>query len=382
MAYKQNGRQHLSLRRAAALEPLSGRRHSTFGRLLNTRLLSVPDIRRYQSLNMGRPLLAGMTPCSRSLYLSLFKRHWTRLYTCAIRRDFLHALRALQLVLNARTVCKCRYGTARTPVGHRVADKARMTLLRRLRGSAFALVILAGQPEVALYAIFLASSYFLFQSVFLYHSDPSRLIGLIVKGVVSMIIGLMLSAPLTLAFLEYVDASHNLHPPEQALALSTRPTGACSSQPSFQERPSYPPTQQSHPKRSPFWKIRQERSTTASLRRKASGYWLGGSSGVVGPMLALTGLLIALKRRRHNFSGPAIFFTFFTALILLKNFGIWPFLWLGYLPLFDQAWSPRWSGAAWVFALSSTGAIGLQLLTSSSNGQTGGDECRNRESSR
>ncbi|MBW1744599.1 MAG: YfhO family protein, partial [Deltaproteobacteria bacterium] len=48
--------------------------------------------------------------------------------------------------------------------------------------------------------------------------------------------------------------------------------------------------------------------------------------------------------------------------ILLKHFGVRPFLWLGYLPIFNIAWGPRWAAPTWVFSFSMAGAIGYQAV--------------------
>ncbi|MBE9529004.1 MAG: YfhO family protein, partial [Proteobacteria bacterium] len=231
----------------------------------------------------------------------------------------------------------------------------------------FALVILAGQPEVALYVLFLAASYFLFQSILLYHRAPARLGGLLLKAIVAMVVGLMLSAPLTLPFLKFVDLSYNLHAPGVGIGtehvanwrmiLSALVPGATL----IPADPSITPEALAHLKTSAgglYYRV---------FATKGLWDWLGGSTGVLGPLLALTGLFIAIKRRSLRLSGAALFFTSFATVVLLKNFGIAPFVWLGHLPLFDQAWSPRWSGAAWVFALCASGAIGLELLTSSAS---------------
>ena len=57
-----------------------------------------------------------------------------------------------------------------------------------------------------------------------------------------------------------------------------------------------------------------------------------------------------------------LFFACFGFFIVLKNFGIPPFQWLGYLPLFDQAWSQRWAGPVWTFSLAVAGALGWEII--------------------
>jgi len=48
--------------------------------------------------------------------------------------------------------------------------------------------------------------------------------------------------------------------------------------------------------------------------------------------------------------------------VLLKNFGIPPFTWVGHLPLFDNAWSPRWAGPAWTFSITMAAGLALDTL--------------------
>ena len=59
---------------------------------------------------------------------------------------------------------------------------------------------------------------------------------------------------------------------------------------------------------------------------------------------------------------PLLFFTAVALLIICKNAGIRPFLWLGTLPLFDQVWSLRWAGPVWTFSLAVGAAFGLQTI--------------------
>jgi hypothetical protein len=69
-----------------------------------------------------------------------------------------------------------------------------------------------------------------------------------------------------------------------------------------------------------------------------------------------------------------IFFVSFAAFLLLKNLGVRPFLWLGYLPVFDQVWSLRWSAPAWTFAVAAAGALGLEIIIANATVYFGGDD--------
>ena len=46
----------------------------------------------------------------------------------------------------------------------------------------------------------------------------------------------------------------------------------------------------------------------------------------------------------------------------MMDLGLWPFNLIGYLPLFRQAWSPRWGGAVWSFALITASTYGFYFL--------------------
>ena len=85
---------------------------------------------------------------------------------------------------------------------------------------------------------------------------------------------------------------------------------------------------------------------TALRLRPDNGRWdlLGGYAGVLTVFLSTAGLLVPPWRVRPPMRAPLIFFSAVTAWLLLKNFGVPPFDWIGYLPLFDQVWTPRWSG--------------------------------------
>jgi hypothetical protein len=79
---------------------------------------------------------------------------------------------------------------------------------------------------------------------------------------------------------------------------------------------------------------------------------------------------------------PLYFFFLAASVIILKNIGVTPFLWLGSLPLFDQVWSLRWAGPVWTFAMSAAGAIGLQMILPEKAYKLDGDELLNRAPAR
>jgi hypothetical protein len=90
--------------------------------------------------------------------------------------------------------------------------------------------------------------------------------------------------------------------------------------------------------------------------------WLGGYAGVLALFLSAAGLVVPPWSVRPATRPPLIFFSVVAVWIVLKNFGVPPFEWIGYLPLFDQVWTPRWGGPTWCFGLASASAFGLDRL--------------------
>ena len=228
-----------------------------------------------------------------------------------------------------------------------------------IAGLTFGMLILAGQPEVALYAIFLATLYYILRSVTL------RGDGLHIRRGVNLLIilalGVMVAAPLILPFLDYAASSHHLHVPggdmgvsyidhfRQALLTLTPATTYLPASESVHEV---------------LAKYTDEGGEETLFRILATnGLWdsLGGYSGVSAIFLTIVGLIIAYVER-PRFAPLITFFALFGLSVILKNFGVEPFLSLGRLPLFDQVWSPRWAGPTWVFAFGVSGAIGFDLI--------------------
>jgi hypothetical protein len=244
-------------------------------------------------------------------------------------------------------------------------------------GLAIALVILGGQPEVSLYILLLGFSYFIFRVIHLYRGRP--IVSCNIKLACALILGLALAAPLILPFLELAAYGHHSHQRGVGIGIQyisdwKRVFAALT--PSATIIPT-------HPDIVPEVLAIFEGSSgdTGYFRIFATkGLWdyLGGYTGVLPVFLALTGLLIVVLRRPavggqrstfihgrgvYGLRGFILFFSCFGAVVLLKNFGVRPFLWLGYLPLFDQSWGPRWAGPVWVFCFAMAGALGLEALS-------------------
>lgn len=232
-----------------------------------------------------------------------------------------------------------------------------------LGGIVFALVLTGGQPEIALYVIFLALCYFVFRTVSL---NLGRGIVLMwIRFVCALGLGLLLSAPLILPFLEFVSLAHHIHPPGSDMGLDSNKElwrrVFIILTPTLTELPVSPSILKGilaalpDPSGKPFY-----------FRIFATnGIWdyLGGYIGFLCVFLAFTGMLMVLAGRVSTVRGHVLFFTSFGSAVLLKNFGVIPFVWLGYLPLFDQVWSLRWAGPVWVFAFSMAGACGLEIIS-------------------
>ena len=112
-----------------------------------------------------------------------------------------------------------------------------------------------------------------------------------------------------------------------------------------------------------------------------NGCWdyLGGYTGVLPIYLTVLGLILVFVSKERSFRRELIFFAGFAVAVLLKNFGIPPFIWLGHLPIFNASFSQRWGGCVWTFSFAVAAAIGLEVLNrSSQNSSTGLQEVSRR----
>ena len=206
-----------------------------------------------------------------------------------------------------------------------------------LLGLSTGLVLLAGQPEMALYVGLLGAAYALFRLRLLPVSTGERLWRLLKVGGASLL-GMGLAAPLLLLLYELVRNGFTLHPLGGTMGVQD-PT------PRSWVIALFVPTFFDYPI--------PERITPMN------GVWdyVGGYTGVLAPVLALAGLV-----RRGPHRPFLLFFLLAGTVVLLKNFGVKPFLWMGYLPLLDQVWSNRWAAPVWNFSLAVAGALGASGL--------------------
>ncbi|MBU2008471.1 MAG: YfhO family protein [Chloroflexi bacterium] len=202
---------------------------------------------------------------------------------------------------------------------------------------AFGLVLLAGQPETALYSLALAAAYFLFR-VLRAGEGVRAILRQGGRYVFSFGLGLGLSAPLTLPFIELMGNSFHVHPPGG-------PVGIQGPIPYAWSVSLLVPT------------YFQEHTIFREFPQTGIWDFLGGYLGVVVVFLAFLGLLC-----RGRLGAYGLFFFLAGLVVLLKNFGVPPAKWLGYLPIFDQAWSDRWASPAWALSFAVAGAIGLESL--------------------
>ncbi len=237
----------------------------------------------------------------------------------------------------------------------------------------FALVLLAGQPETALYVLFLGALYFALRLVTFPAQtsepggveekgwfSPGRAVG---KFVISFIIGFFLAAPVIVPFVELWANAYHIHPAGGDMGIrDTNPVERAVNiiTPTFYERP-LNPTYSHHPL------AESPDSFGKPLYSKIfpnNGEWdfLGGYSGVMMLFLSLAGVIGATLKRRNSQKVLAIFFFGFGLSVVLKNFGVVPFLWLGKLPFFDQVWSQRWAGPVWTFSFAVCAALGFEII--------------------
>lgn len=207
-----------------------------------------------------------------------------------------------------------------------------------------AFMLVAGQPEIAIYVMLLALLYYIFRVV---AEDPKALSFL--KGFLKFstiaLLGLGLCLFLVLPFLEFIPNAYQCHPPGGTMGVQT-PTKLYMAiailVPSFFEMPTH-------------FRIFPH-----------NGNWdfIGGYIGLLAFYLCLLGFFYKSKHRKTFF-----FFALFGFSIVLKNFGFPLIAWIGRLPLLDQSWSPRWAGPVWTFSLACAAAVGLEMATEDSQGK-------------
>lgn len=207
-----------------------------------------------------------------------------------------------------------------------------------LAAISMALVLLGGQPETALYVIVLGGLYIGFRTLDLYGWKGLYRRPFFVS-VLSGILALALASPLLLPFIEYMENAYHMHDPSRKLWLE-----------------GFPPLQ---------WFIAVFIPTffNVPIQHKIgpdNGMWdfLGGYTGI----LALILIIFPFFSSKSLWHKYLYFFFAVGTCILLKNFGVFPFYYIGALPLFDQTWSQRWAGPVWTFSLSIAAALSVEII--------------------
>ena len=207
-----------------------------------------------------------------------------------------------------------------------------------LSAGAFSLVLL-GQPEAALWVMLLGSCYIVLRARIMGIGMRKTLLFLVPP----VLLGIGLSAPLIMLFLEMLTNSLNIHTEGLMGIAGVHRTWVSKLVVIF-------PTLFTLPT---FYRIWPE-----------NGNWdfLSGYTGVLPVYLVFLGLIMVFLSKGKALRWELIFFTGFAVVILLKNFGVYPFVWIGYLPIINACWAQRWAGPAWNFSFAVAGAIGFEVL--------------------
>jgi len=225
-----------------------------------------------------------------------------------------------------------------------------------ITGVCVGLLLLAGQPEVALYASALSFGWYVFRSASLY--GPRRIPGRVLRFALAYMLGLAIASPLIVPFVELVHRSFHIHHSGGAVGaagLVVWKSIFALINPSATELLTGPESADALvPMYDAYFRF-----------LPINGVWdgLGGYTGILPVFLIVAGLFCAFGRKGPRGRGPLLFFAAFASVIILKNLGIAPFVWIGRLPLFDRVWGLRWSGPSWVFAVSASAAIALEIIT-------------------
>lgn len=198
-----------------------------------------------------------------------------------------------------------------------------------------ALVLLAGQPEIAVYVLFVAFMYCLFRI----YKDKLSSFEINFAVFLAFILGVAAAAIQIVPFHELMLNSFNCHPPGSLTGLrSPTPLGffIVLLLPLF-------------PGKTTFYRFLPH-----------NGIWdyLGGFTGLLMVYLLILGLFL----KKNKYYGFLIFFSTCAGVILLKNFNCPLFSWIGTLPLLEQSWSPRWAGSVWNFSFAVAAALSLEAI--------------------
>jgi hypothetical protein len=223
--------------------------------------------------------------------------------------------------------------------------------------------LLAGQPEVTVYVLLAGGLYGILRWQTAYGGNLRRLSRTVGWAVVGVVLGFALAGPVLLPFAAHLPHAFHLH--ERGGDMGVRDPA-----PSILAVALFVPT---------FFEL-----PTATRVKPDNGRWdyLGGYGGALAVFLLVAGLMAPAWKQHSGDEAPGmsasqsypgsstaaraalLFFAGLWGWIVLKNFGVPPFDWIGYLPLLDRVWTPRWAGPTWCLALSVGAAFGLERLLS------------------
>ena len=198
-----------------------------------------------------------------------------------------------------------------------------------------ALSVFGGMPESTLFAFFLVSLYYLYR-VFFEHKKERNLTKVkehTLWFLSAFALGILLSAPLTLPFIEYFDHSCHVHPSSIGLFHCTF---------SF--------------------------DTISILIPYFFGWihniWNGMSQHAILPYIGILTFFFALcafsKKNKNN--QITLFFAGFAIFYLLKTYGIPVINWVGYLPLFNVSIFPKYCFPEFAFCMAVLAGIGVENI--------------------
>lgn len=300
---------------------------------------------------LGRPLLAGF-------FTFLFLRLFGLQFSFAFLGGTLYMFSgAFTWFINLEQYANC---ALMVPVHLFALERfirSRTSFNLALAGCSFALVLVAGQPEIALIILLLGMFFFFFSA-----SQYGLLKNTIFYSIITLL-GFLLAAPLLLPFLELMRNSFHLHPPGGLMGVNM---GMRNFVNIFEGAQIFTPNALSiHQATSTFVETWLSPDGEPFYFRifPLNGAWdyTGGYTGIISFFLIATALIYSLKQK-HEFRRYLIFFSAFAFVIILKNFGFRPFLWLGRLPLLDMVWTQRWAGPVWIFCIAVAAAFACQII--------------------
>ena len=207
-------------------------------------------------------------------------------------------------------------------------------------GVVMGLMLYAGQPEAAFYCFVLSFFYYFFR-VYSGRAESVERAKHQFTYFISVCLGLCIASPLLVLFIQAYRHGMTIHIMHATASIPLPGLNARS--------PLNLLTETILPKITD-WPV-------MPLVVPAAAEWdfYGSYVGII-PFFFLTlGFLIDHQKLKKEF----IFFFVFAVCFLMMDIGLWPFDLIGYLPLFRLAWSPRWGGATWSFALISAATYGF-----------------------